>query len=45
MEIGGITVSTRFDIGAIIDRAGGVIANKANALGGKHPPTEGTLSK
>ena len=37
-------VSKRFDMGAIIDRAGGVIANKANALGGKHPPTEGPLS-
>ena len=37
-------VSKRFDMGAMIDRAGGVIANKANALGGKHPPTEGPLS-
>jgi hypothetical protein len=38
-----ILVSKRFDMGAIIDRAGGVIANKANAGAREHPPTEGPL--
>jgi len=37
-------VSKRFDADAIIDRAGCVIANDANALGRQHPPTEGSLS-
>jgi hypothetical protein len=39
-----VLVSKGFDTDAIIDRAGGVIASKANALGGEHPPTEGPLS-
>jgi hypothetical protein len=37
-------VSKGFNTDAIIKRAGGLFANDANALGGKHPPTEGPLS-
>jgi hypothetical protein len=35
----------RFDAHVIAKSAGGVSASNADALGGKHPPTEGSLSK